>query len=220
MSKLIFLGTNSVLERYIEAAQAQGLEIAGIIDSDWYGNRDEFAGLPILDTQDNINQWTDYVFFIGTNWHPVAGRDIEKRQRMISLVREHNLTCVNLIERQTAISRDVVLGQGIYVGSHTTIESGTVIKDFVTIGNQVNVGHHSHLGENTNLQQKVGVHAHIGSNTYVGMGTVVFKNGMITIGDNVNIDPCLYVARDIVNGERITLDREKLRIYRRLNESI
>jgi hypothetical protein len=52
------------------------------------------------------------------------------------------------------------------------------------------------------------------------MGTVVFKNGMITIGNHVNIDPCLYVARDIVDGERVTLDREKLRIYRRLNESI
>lgn len=223
MSKLIFLGTNSALERYIEAAMAQGLEIAGIIDSDWYGNCESFAGLPILNSQDIFDQDTtayrDHVFFIGVNWHPKAGRDIDKRQRMIDLVRRHSLTCVNLVEPQTVISPSTTLGQGIYVGSHTTIESGTTVHDFAIIGNQVNIGHHSIIGENTNLQQKVGVHAKIGSNTYIGMSTVVFKDGMISIGNNVNVDPCLYVARDVDNGERVTLNRDMLRIYRRLNQS-
>ena len=223
MPKLIFLGTNSVLERYIEAATTQGLEIAGIIDSDWYGNRESFAGLPILDSQDVFDRdatlYRDHVFFIGVNWHPVAGRDIDKRQMMIGIVRKHGLTCVNLIEQQTVISPTASLGQGIYVGSHTTIETGSVVNDFAIIGNGVNIGHHSIIGENTNLQQKSGVHARIGANTYVGMSTVIFKDGMITIGSNVNIDPCLYVARDVVDGTRVTLNRDMLRIYRRLNES-
>lgn len=220
---LIFLGTNIILERYIEACERQGQPIAGIIDSDWYGNRDTFAGLPILDSQDIFQtdpyKYKDHVFFIGVNWNPNAGRDINKRKMFIDLVRQYQLPCINLIDPLSYVSKHCKLGQGIFIGANCYIEPFCIIEDFALIYGGNGIGHNSEIGENTVIQRDAGMHAKIGRDCYIGIGSYIIRNGDIRIGNNVTVAPCLHVARDVKDNENITLSREAIKIYRSKNET-
>jgi acetyltransferase-like isoleucine patch superfamily enzyme len=218
MKPLIFLGTNSVLDRFIEACERQQQAIAGIIDSDWFGNRESFAGLPILDTQTVFDtdptKYQDYVFFIGTNFHPDGGRDIAKRRMLIDIVRQHNLSCINLIDPLSQVSRFATLGSGIFVGAHVIIEPQAVVSDFVTAWGQNTIGHRCHLGENTVIQRGASLDAITGHDVYVGMGSWVMADDAVIVGDNAVVDPSLHVARDVEPNERVQLDRNFVRVYR------
>jgi UDP-3-O-[3-hydroxymyristoyl] glucosamine N-acyltransferase len=222
MKKLIFLGTNSVLERYIEACERQGQEIEGIIDSDWYGNRESFAGLPLLDAEhifhSNPKKYSDYVFFVGVNWNPTYARDFTKRKMLIDIVRQYQLPCINIVDPGSYVSRYASLGSGIFIGANCAVEPHTVLEDFVSIYGNSTVGHNNHIGENTAIQRNTFVHAKLGKNCYVGIGSYIMRDGSTVIGDNVIIAPCLHVARDVKDNENITIDRNSVRIYRNRNQ--
>ena len=47
-SPLVFLGSSSNLELWVELAERAGVTIIGIIDSDYFGNTDNIAGIPII----------------------------------------------------------------------------------------------------------------------------------------------------------------------------
>lgn len=223
MSKVIFLGTTGCIEQYIEACEKQGQPIAGIIDSDWYGNRTEFAGLPVLDTeqvfQTNPDAYKDYVFFICVNWHPFAGRDIDKRKKFIQLVKDYNLPCINLVDPTSSVSRYATFGKNIMIGPMCIIEPHVVIDDFVCLWGMNDIGHHSRIGENTIMQRVAGIHGVVGKNTYVGLGSWLHNHPGITVGDNVIVHPFLQVGRDVEDGELVRLSKDSLRIYRNRNEA-
>lgn len=222
MKKLIFLGTNSVLMRYIEAAEELGYTIIGIVDSDWYGNRDTFDGIPIIASEKNFDKslYADCEFFVAVNWSPVAGRDIVKRQKLIDFVYNNDLPCANLISPRANVSRTSQLGKNIFIGAFSTLEPYCRVENFVTLLDFVGIGHDSSIGENTFMQRKSGCQANIGKNCYIGMGCIIFgKNGNVTINDNAILDPALHVARDVLRNEHVTLDRQALRIYRTYNSA-
>jgi len=218
LKPLVFLGTNSVLQRHIDACQRQDQPIAGIIDSDWFGNQETFAGLPLLDSQDifntDPNKYKDYVFFIGTNWFPGAGRDIIKRKTMIDLVVKHQLHCINLIDPTSYISPTAQIGSGIFIGANVSIEPGAIVNDFAILWGNNSVGHDSIIGQNSVLQRGASIHAKLGQDVYVGNGTWLFKHQGITVGDRAIFDPCLHVARDVLTNEHVKLDRKAHRVYR------
>lgn len=224
MKKLIFLGTNGVFERHLDAADRQEQEVAGVIDSDWYGNRDTFAGVPVLDTQTcfdtDPDKYRDYVFFVGTNWFPIAGRDIEKRKMFIDIVRRHNLELINLIDPTAYIGRGCELGRGIFIGDGSHIEPRTKIHDFATFWGYNGIAHDSNIGENTVFQRGAGIFGKIGHDCFVGQYTNIYDNVPHTVGDNVIINSFLHVARDVKDNENVVLDRNNLKVYRNANAAL
>ena len=58
-SPLVFLGSSSNLELWVELAERAGVTIIGIIDSDYFGNTDNIAGIPIIGSQDQVNVLLD-----------------------------------------------------------------------------------------------------------------------------------------------------------------
>jgi len=217
MSKsLIFLGTCANIIRYKDAAERQGLTVAGILDSDWYGNKQDFQGIPILDSETNILKYKDtHDFFIATNWSidPNHVRDTAKRKMFINLVREQGISCINLIDPTSYIGTGTIIGQGVYVAFSAMIEPGTTIKDFVQIHDFVGLAHGTIVGENTIIQRQAGLHAEIGNDVYVGMWAKAYKPGMLKIGNGAIINPSLYVARDVAPGEQIRLTKESIKVY-------
>lgn len=223
MSKpLLFLGTTTNIIRYKDAAERQGLTVAGIIDSDWYGNTDNFKGVPIIGTEvdfndnDKLNYYKEqYDFFISVNWttDPHHTRDKEKRQMFINLVREHKIKCISLIDPTSYLGTGTQVGEGVYVAFSAMIEPGTILKDFCQVHDFVGLAHGTIVGENTVIQRQAGLHADIGDNVYIGMWTKVFKSGLMKIGNNAIINPGLYVARDVKEGEHIKLTKDAIKVY-------
>jgi len=217
MSKsLIFLGTCANIIRYKDAAERQGLTVAGILDSDWYGNKDDFYGIPILDTEANISNYKDtHEFFVATNWtiDPNHVRDKEKRKMLINLVREKDIRCINIIDPTSYIGTGTTIGQGVYVAFCAMIEPGTVLKDFSQVHDFVGLAHGTRVGENTIIQRQAGLHADIGDDVYIGMWAKAYKPGLLKIGNRAIINPSLYVARDVAEDEQVRLTKESIKVY-------
>lgn len=220
MKPLIFLGSNSVLERYIETAERQAQKIHGLIDTDYFGNTPFIIDVPVVDSfaglELNLDHYrNNFVFFIATNWNPMNLRDKEKRNEIISLVKRLGLTCINLIDKTSYVSRFATLGQGIFVGASTVIEPRSTVEDFCNVGDQVIVGHDSVIGENTVLARHSGVHAKLGKNCYLSVHSYVWDHGGgVTVGNNVFVSPSVWVKRDIADNEYISLDKNSIRTYR------
>lgn len=221
MKPLIFIGTNSNLQIYVDVARRQGYTIAGIIDQDYFGNTKELQGLLVIGSEVEFNDpkklkhyQDNFDFFIATNWtvDPNHKRDVIKRQWQINLVRELNIKCTNLIDPTTTMSSDIKLGQGIFIGSHVAIEPDVQIDDFVQIWYQVGIGHGSRIGENTIIQRQCGFSAVIGKNCYIGMWNKIFNINMVHIGDNAILYPALYVARNVESGEIVDFSKKHRRI--------
>ena len=217
MSKpLLFLGSCANIIRYKDAAERQGSIVAGILDSDWFGNTKDFYGIPIVDTEANISNYKDtHDFFIATNWtiDPNHVRDKEKRKMLINLVREQGIECINIIDPSSYIGTGTQIGQGVYIAFCAMIEPGTVLKDFCQVHDFVGLAHGTRVGENTIIQRQAGLHADIGDDVYIGMWSKAYHPGLLKIGNNAVINPGLYVARDVAEGETIRLTKESIRVY-------
>jgi len=217
MSKpLIFLGTCVNIIRYKDAAERQGLTVAGILDSDWFGNRDEFQGIAVIDSEINLDKYKkEYDFFIATNWtiDPNHIRDTIKRKKFIEIIRQKDIRCISLIDPTSYIGSGTVIGQGVYIAFSAMIEPGTIIKDFAQIHDFVGLAHGTRVGENTIIQRQAGLHADIGDNVYVGMWAKVYKPELTKIGNGAIINPSLYVARDVNPGETIRLTKDSIKVY-------
>jgi carbonic anhydrase/acetyltransferase-like protein (isoleucine patch superfamily) len=219
---IIFLGSNSNLQLYHEIAIRAGLTVAGIIDSDYFGNVDCLYGLPILASEnvfDDVNllkkYQSEYCFFVATNWSsdPSNKRDFLKRLNLISIVEKYNLQLTNIIDPSAYVSNTTILKNGIFVGPHCYIEANVLIENYAQIHYGVGIGHHSRIGSNTVVQRQAGVVANIGNNCYIGMWTKLYKPGMLTVGDNAIINPSLYVARDVLENEHVKLSKDNKRIF-------
>lgn len=222
---LAFVGANSNLSLYAETAEKQGYEIAGIFDKDYYGNTQSIAGVPVIGSEEqltNLDLQNKYDFFIGTNWSPesVHVRDTAKRKYLIDFLENLEIVCTNIIDPTAQISRSAKLGHGIYIGNLVYIEPNVTIDNHAKLYYGVGVGHHSTVGFNSVLQRQSGLVGHIGSNTYVGMWVKIFKIGMAKIGNNVIINPGLYVARDVKDHEHIRLDKRSIKTYQYLMETL
>ena len=217
MSKpLIFLGTCANIIRYKDAAERQGLTVAGILDSDWYGNKQDFQGIPILDSETNILKYKDtHDFFIATNWSidPNHLRDTGKRKMFINLVREQGISCINIIDPTSYIGTGTIVGQGVYIAYCAMIEPGTTLKDFCQVHDFVGLAHGTIVGENTIIQRQAGLHADIGDDVYIGMWAKAYKPGLLKIGNRAIINPSLYVARDVAEDEQVRLTKDSIKIY-------
>lgn len=224
MKKIIFLGSNAVLERYIEAAERQNQPIQGIIDSDYYGNTEMNAGIPYIDSFENLEQhpdtYKDNVFFVATNWNPLNKRDTDKRKKIIDLVNRLNLPCVNLIDPSSYVSRFAKLGKSIFIGCNSVVEPRAVISDFANIGDQVLIAHDSIVGLNTVVARCGGMHGKTGKDCYIAPHTYLYKHGGdVIMGDNATVDPALWVKRDIAENEHVTLSKNSMRVYRLVSDS-
>lgn len=221
---VLFLGSSSALQLFVDTATRQGLNVAGIIDSDYYGNTQYVSGLEVVGSEvefsdpERLKYWVDnYNFFIATNTSPDDNhvRDNQKRLRLIDLVGQYKLPCVNLIDPSSFISTTVELGQGVFVGYNAYLEPGVKIGSFSQIHYDVGISHDCKIGSNTVIQRKCGLgNVDIGDNVYIGMWTNIYTSKPITIGDGAVIFQGLTVCKSVSPGEVVRLSKEAIKVYR------
>ena len=217
------------MQLLIDAAHRQGLIVAGIVDSDYYGNTEIYAGQLVIgsekdfDDPEKLATWiNEYDFFIATNWSPdpAHDRDRNKKKYLMDLVERVGVKCINLIDPDTYIGSDVVLGDGIFIGYNAYIEFGVKIGSFSQIHHAVGISHKSTIGRNTIVQRKCGLgNCTIGDDAYIGTWTNIFTSAQRTIiGDRAVLNQGLWVARDVAPDEWVKLTRDAIRTYRNFTE--
>ena len=212
---LIFLGSNVALLKQIEVCEDNGIEIFGIIDSQYFGNTNKIGGIPVIDTEESFNDpikcnfyKNNFNFFCATNWIPVQDpifiRNREKRNKLIDLIDKFNLNCINIINKSARISKYAKLGKGCFIDGNVMIEPGCCIGDFVSIYASCEIGHNSTIGRNSVLQRRVGIAGDvtIKNDVYFSCASMALKNG-VTYNQGTFVHEAVYIRRGTVENEII-----------------
>ena len=220
---LIFIGSTSNLEKYIEVCDEHDIKIHGIIDSDYFGNTESLSNIPVVDTelsfddpaklkyyQDNFN------FFCVTNWiptqNPVDVRNRNKRHYLIELIKRHKLNCISLIERRSKVSKFATVGRGVFLDYLVLLSPNVIVGDFTCIYNGTSIGHHSTVGENCVIQAYSIIMSGctMGNNVFFGTGVQALKSGS-NFGDNSFVHEMVYLRRNTLPNEIVSLYSNRAR---------
>lgn len=223
---LILLGSSMVMEKYTDMCHGLGIEIHGCIDSDYYGNKSEIHGIPVVDTEmafDDLKKLNYYQnnfnFFCATTWIPeknaITTRNREKRQRLINLLDQKQLQVISLIDPTAHVSRSANIGRGVFVDGLAQIEPGVFLGDYTTVYGFTCVGHHTKVDRNSVLQRScsIGGNMHFEENCFLGVNVRALKTGA-TFGRDTFVHECLYIRRGTIPGEIVKIDgANMIRVY-------
>lgn len=214
---LIFLGSSHVMEKLVEVCDAFSITVAGIIDRDYYGNTVDLCGIPVIDSEDNFNNYAslenyknNYNFFCATNWtrmdDPISLRNKQKRLDHIKLVRTLGLNCISLVDHTARISKYSQIGRGVFLDSHVLIEPRSTIGDFTSIFYNSMIGHHCTVGENCVFQRQCMLMGYnlVGENSYFSPAVKALKSGA-EFGANTYIQEAIYIKRGTMEDETVSL---------------
>lgn len=210
--KLIFLGHNNNIHRYIEIALLNDIEIVGILDDNYFGNTESLDGLPIIGTETQLGSissiYADCVYFIATpssiGTTVSQQKQNSKRLAMIRAAENHDLELINLIHPSSVINPTVQLGRGVLIDALCRLQYAVTLHDYVSIKEQSCLAHHAIVGWNTSIlhQVYIGSHVTIGKNCYIGTKcTIIGTDHDLSIGDDCRTHPGVIVMRDLRNGQ-------------------
>jgi hypothetical protein len=223
---LILVGSSTTMEKYADMCNVLGIQIHGCIDSDYFGNKSELYGVPVIDTEaafeqaDKLDYYQrNFNFFCATNWAPekdaVTTRNREKRQRLIDLLDQKQLSVISLIDPTAHISRSANIGRGVFVDGLAQIEPGVVLGDYTMIYSFTCVGHHTRVDRNSVLQRfcSIGGDIHFEENCFLGVNVKALKTSA-TFGKDTFVHECLYIRRGTMPGEVVSINGSNMsRVY-------
>ena len=213
---IVFLGTSTNLEIFIRVCTLRGMTVAGIVDSDFYGNSEIRNGLPVIGGEDTFDfeaAQNQYDFFIGTPWSSLDPRSKPKRLAYIDLIDRYQLNCATLIHPNSEVFDEAEIGPGCYIGFNAGVAHYTKIGAHTRIHNSTIVAHHTTIGKNCILHEYVKIcsRATLGDNVLIQPDTAVVGYGKFNnergpiIGNNAELQFRLTVARDVEPGEIVSL---------------
>jgi len=185
---LVLLGSNAALYVISDICAEHGINIAGVMDSDYPGPM--IFGVPkfphTLEDFDNpmmLDYLKDtYNFFVATNLNPpntaVFRRNNQKRDQLIGLVENYGLNCISLIGRQALAGSTNQIGRNVLVQSLADLGGYNTFGDFTSIYALATIGHNIVIGKNCVIQRRVSVNSYItvGDNVFVGVSTRLAKS--------------------------------------------
>ena len=217
---LVFLGSNIALTQYVDTCRELGIEVKGIVDSDYHGNIETIDNVPVIGTEKDINFLMtlaeDCDFFCAVTWtpedNPVMNRNRKKRHKLINLIDELDLPCANLIDPRARVSSNTKFGKGIYVDSFALIDPNVTVGDFSNIYAFTGVGHHCKIGRNCVFQRQISITGNITfeDNVFLGTACKVLKSG-VTIRDNTFVNEAIYLKRGTFKDEVVSKDGHNTR---------
>lgn len=233
---LVFVGTRSDMEPYIDIAEENGIQILGILDRFYVGQK--FEGLDVIGSDlDLINPNSDVSkltetadFFVAsffggrTNTEIDSQNTFQLRMERIDLVKQAGVNLINLIHPGCLVSRTATIGRNTLVQFGAYIESHTKLGSFCQVMYRASVGHHTTMGNNCLMLPDSGTSGSItmGDNVIVGVNSRLLSAGEHTtkVGSNVLIGPSVTVLKDIpsnsivqVNGKIMPNDKFTADVY-------
>ena len=212
MRPVIFLGTSTNLEVPLRICQLSNIPVAGIVDSDYYGNTDKKNGVEIIGSEHSFDfdaARDQFDFFIGQSYSTQDQRSRKKRLDYISIINHHNLNCATLIHPGSEIYDGVEIGPGCLIGfcagisHHVTIGAHSRLDSFSMIGHHVEIGDNCYI----NSYSMISTNTIIKDNVSIMPGAAILRTGKnrTVVGNDAIIYPRVTVARDVDPGEIVSL---------------
>ena len=209
MRSLIFLGSSSSIDSFVQVARLTNRQIAGIVDDNYFGNTSNICDIPVIGSELSWNfesTCDQFDYFVGSSTVPINVIDREKRFKMIHFIEKYNLNLATLIHPVSDIYPGAIIGAGSYVGFCASINNRVVIGKHCQIHAYAGISHDCEIGTNTCIAHQVMIAGYncVGNNVHIGMGATVCKNN-VTVGNDAVIHPRITVMRDIEANEIVHL---------------
>lgn len=213
---LIFLGSNTNIAVFAETAENMGITVAGIIDDNYFGNKDAVCNVPYIGSEktfDFNNLKDKYQFFVAASVVPVFDYSKTRRFEFIDLCNQHELELATLRNKTCEVSKSVVACPGSYIGFGACVGYGCTLKPHSQIHSHALLAHDSVLGNNSIIERTAMVASYtiIGDNVHIGFGSAISKLKGMNIGNNAVVHPRITVLRDIEENEIVSLAGDNTR---------
>lgn len=230
---LIFLGSNDAMYILTEACEQLGIKFAGIIDKDFYGNRDYICDVPVIDSEESFNDpeklayyKNNFNFFCATNWipepTPVHIRNREKRLMLLDLLDTHKLNCISIVHPKSNVSRHAEIHPGVYIDAHVNVEPKVVVGAHSRIMYLTAIAHNTIIGRNCVFSRHCGIGAYcvFEDNVFFGNASKGLKNGA-TFSENTFVHEGVYIRRGTVQNEVVSMiSPNQRRVVHYINEEM
>ncbi len=210
---LILVGSNSALYILLESCEQIGIQVHGIVDSDYYGNTETICDVPVIGTEDFLKDQTNqenYNFFCATNWipenNPIHIRNKQKRFNLISKIEEHNLNCITIIDPKANVSKYSSIAPGVFIDVNARIEPNVSIGKYSSVMCNTIIGHDTTIGKNCVIQRGCYITANctLEDNVFVSVASKLLKNGA-HYGENTFIHDGIYIRRSTIKNEIVSM---------------
>jgi len=170
--------------------------------NDHLGKGESIAGLPVLDTIENANNFLgqEDIYFISAL---LKVKESYERSKKISALKIPFKRFYTLIHPQATVSKNAKIGCGTFVGPHVTIMPNATIGNHcslrasASIGHDCSMGNYCYMGPNSTLSGRVTIEegVHIGPNACVQDQVTIGSFSVVGIGSTVLKDlPGFVVA--------------------------
>lgn len=190
MKRLIIIGAGGYAKSVLDSVDHMNFSMVGYLD-DIKPAGTMHQGYPVLgDSIEGIEHPEDYVYFvaIGNN---------RKRKQWFDVVKSHNLSLINVIDKSALVSMAATLGEGCFIGKLAILNHGSIVGDNCVINTKALVEHgciiHNHVNISTNATLNGDVVCDDGS--FVGSSSVI--NGQLTIGEWALVGAGAVVINDV-----------------------
>lgn len=213
---LILLGSNACIYKVTEVCDMIGIQVAGIIDQDYYGNTKEICEIPVIDSEASFQDpvlldhyRNNFNFFCAVNWRaektPITERNRHKRNTWLKTIHQYQLGCISIVDPNARISKHSTIGVGCFVDAHVMIEPRCTVGDFTNIYYNTFLGHDSHVGKNCVLQRQCLLTANVtvGNDCYFALAVKFMKPGA-SAGAGTFIHEGIYLRRGTLENEVVS----------------
>ncbi len=193
--KLKIIGSGSHAKVIIDCAINNGYTIEYLIDiNSAKKTKEKCFGIPIKNKY-HIRKLgkKDSVF--------LAIGDNKIRSRYFKIMKSKLVKIVNLISKNSSVSKFASLGQGILINSMSIVNAGAIIKDNCIINSGSIVEHDVVINKNSHICPGViiGGNTSIGLNCFIGLGSRIIDK--IKIGSNSIIGSASVVIQNIPSNQ-------------------
>jgi hypothetical protein len=211
---LVFLGSNYNIYKLYELCASVGYEVVGIIDDD-YHSQGQFKDIPVIAQESQIADYREqYQFICATNWMP--GSDAErnrlKRQRLLDLMSELDLTTATVVSNLAQVSGRARLGAGVIIDAFAMIEPDVTVGDHTVVSAYSVIGHNSIIGRNNAVQRYCLITSDVTTenDVYFGLCSRVCRSH-VTLQQGTFIHPNIMLLRGTEKDEEVSLVGKDLR---------
>lgn len=203
---IVFVGSNHNITQMVDICCANNLKIAGIVDQDYWNNTSDIHGVPVIGSEYSFDWNSKYHYFIATNWTPVrfdfSVRDRAKRARLIELLKQQDIQCINLIHPTAIVPNTCQLGTGMMIGAGVIIGNYSVLGDYCQVREQSYLAHHCRVDFNSVLQVQsyTGHNVLISNNCYIGIKASIINN---------DVDPIIIPPNSFVKSHSLITNKTK-----------
>lgn len=175
MKNLIIVGAGGYAKSVLDSVDYMNFKMVGFID-DIKPEGSEHQGYPIIgNTIDCIPNPEKNVYFIA-----IGNND--KRKKWFEILKSHNLSLINVIDRSALVSPYSTIGEGCFIGKLAIVNHDASVGDNCVINTRALLEHGCRISSHVNISTNCTLNGDVicEEGCFVGSGAVC--NGQLTIG--------------------------------------